>query len=237
VDANTGTNVVVNPLGNKIDAQLATKLVDMSDIAFHFRKEKGEDGKPIPGVEKRPSYKAKLPLLTMAGIAAALAAGDKTTTLVVEAVNEVIIDRFRGLINDQIEKDSKVALADSLFDMNLLSLVAIANLPKSERGAGISKELWAAFVTDYVATMQTPKAIAMFPDKTARPLETLQKHGVILGGKFNPVRSRKDIIQQMLGFIDIWAGVTENLEENLTCYEHLKAKGNALLTAEDFNNL
>lgn len=234
MDAAT-VNVSANPLGQSIVAQVNTKLVDMSEVGFHFRKEKNDKGEVIG--EKRPSFKPKLPLITIAGIAAALAAGDKTSQLVVDAVNEVIIDRMRGLINAKLELEPSVVLADDQFDLNKLSLLEIANLPKSERGAGISKELWAAFVADYKATMVKPAAIAMFPDKKARTPDVLEKHGIVLGGKFNQVRSRKDVIGQMLGFIDIWASTTENLEEHVACYEHLKAKGNQLLQSENFDDL
>lgn len=235
-----GQNVQVNPLAQSIGAQVETKLVDMTDVSFHFRKDKdlGEGS-------KRETYKAPVPLLTIAGLIAALQSGDNSAKLALEAANQVIIDRYRGLISDKIENDTfnketkkwNYQLKQEDFSMEDLSFLKIANLPKSERGAGIPKEQWAAFVADYKETMAKPAAIEMYPDKKARSPEVLDKHGIILGGKFNQVRSRKDVIQQMLGFLDIYAQVTENLDDNMACYEHLVAKGKVLLEGESFEDL
>jgi hypothetical protein len=70
-----------------------------------------------------------------------------------------------------------------------------------------------------------------------RSPETLDKHGIILGGKFNPVRSRKDVIGQMLTFLDIWVQASPNAEEFQVPYEHLVTKGKALLQGEEFTDL
>lgn len=241
------TNVVVNPLAAAISAQIQTALVEPKEIAFHFRKDKEleEKNPAIKGKTKRTTFKMGVPLLTKAGLIAALQAGDKSTELALEKANEAVIDRLRGMINDKVENDKfnvetghyETALTSDMFDINQLSFLTIANLPKSERGSGIAKEAWAEFVTDYKETMQKPEAIDKFADKKARDPAVLDKHGVILGGKFNAVRSRKDVIGQMLGFLDIWVQVSPNAEEHLQCYEHLKAKGDALLKAENFDDL
>lgn len=233
-------DVDVNPLATPIQAQVSTKLVSMEEVSFHFRKDK-EAGEG----SKRETFKAQLPLLTKAGLIAALQADDKSSTLALEKCNEAIIDRARGMINDAVESDSfnketkkwNKTLGQADLDLEKLSFLAIANLPKSERGAGIPKEAFAAFVADYIETMQKPAAVAALPDKKPRTLEILQKHGQILGGKFNQVRSRKDVIGQMLGFLDIWVQVTENADEHLAVYEHLAAKGKVLMEGESFEDL
>lgn len=240
-------NVAANPLAANIKAQIETQLVAPKEVSFHFRKDKDfEKANPAAsGKTKRPTFKIGLPLLTKAGLIAALSADDKSTELALEMANAAIIDRFRGIVNDKIENDKfnletgkyETTLASDMFDLNTLSFLTIANLPKSERGSGISKEAWAEFVADYKEAMQKPEAIDKFADKKKRDPEVLEKHGVILGGKFNAVRSRKDVIQQMLGFLDIWAQVTPNLEDHVECYEHLVSKGRALLEAENFDNL
>lgn len=240
-------NVAANPLAANIKAQIETQLVAPKEVSFHFRKDKDfEKANPAAlGKTKRPTFKIGLPLLTKAGLIAALSADDKSTELALEMANAAIIDRFRGIVNDKIESDKfnletgkyETTLAPDMFDLNTLSFLTIANLPKSERGSGISKEAWAEFVADYKEAMQKPEAIDKFADKKKRDPEVLEKHGVILGSKFNAVRSRKDVIQQMLGFLDIWAQVTPNLEDHVECYEHLVSKGRALLEAENFDNL
>lgn len=234
----TAQNVVItNPLQQDINVQIQAKLISMEDASFSFRttKVKTDDGREVDW--KRPTLKAKIPLLTTAGLIAALQAGDKSTDLALELCNSGILDRARGIINEAIDANPKVELTQDILDMSKLSFVAIANLPKSERGAGIPKEAWASFVADYKAVMQTAEAIAMFPDKRARSPEVLDKHGILLAGKFNQVRSRKDTVGQMLGFLDIWVQNTPNAEEHLACYEHLKAKGEAILQGESFEDL
>lgn len=240
-------DVAINPLSAPITAQVQTNLVVPTETSFHFRKDKDLEEKDAKakGKTKRPTFKMNLPLLTAAGLIAALQSGDKSAELALEKANEAIIDRQRGLISDKIENDKfnsdtgkyETTLSADMFDINALSFLTIAQLPKSERGSGIAKEAWAAFVTDYKEVMKSPEAIAKMPDQKARPEEILEKHGVILAGKFNAVRSRKDVVGQMLGFIDIWVQVSPNVDEHLACYEHLKSKGEALLQAEDFNNL
>lgn len=241
-----GQIVNANPLSQDIKAQVVKNLVAMTDVKFNFRStivtdDKGQAIKEADGTTdkkwKRPTYTRALPLLTTAGLLAALQAGDKTTELVLDAVNSAIVDRARGLINDKIESEPKTALEPASIDDNSLQLFAIANLPKSERGAGISKEEWASFTSDYKAVMATDEAIALFPDKKARSPELLEKHAILLAGKFNQVRSRKDVVQNMLTFLDVWVQVSPNAEEHQECYEFLKAKGNTIMQGENFDDL
>jgi len=242
-----GQAVQTNPVAQDITAQVETKLVTLNETKFNFRStkvasdQKDADGKVIEVDWKRPTFKQGLPLLTVQGILAALASNEqKTIDLIIESVNEPIINRARGIINDAVDVNPAVDLNDSeqfQIDLNKLSFAAIANLPKSERGAGIAKEVWGAFVADYIAVMQTPKAVALFPDKKARSVDVLGKHGILLGGKFNQVKSRKDVVGQMLGFLDIWLQATDNGEEHYACYEHLVSKGKAILQAENFDDL
>jgi hypothetical protein len=165
--------VEANPVAQNIQAQRVANLVEDKPIKFSFRStdvetgEKGADGKPVVKKFKRPTFEVKLPLLTMAGLVAGIQAGGKVGELILDAVNEVIVDRYRGMVNDAIDADFGVTLKPEMFDVNKLSITEIANLPKSERGAGIPKEVWAKFVADYKETMQKPEAVALFEDKKA----------------------------------------------------------------------
>jgi hypothetical protein len=239
--------VAANPLGADIQAQIQTNLVVQTETSFNFRKDREfEEKNPAAlGKTKRTSFKLNLPLLTRAGVIAALSAQDRTTDLVVELANESIVNRAKKLINDQIDEDKfnletlrwGVTLKAEMFDPAEFGFLKIATLPKSERGSGIPKEAWAAFVIDYKEVMATQKAIDLIPDHKARPPEILEKHGQLLGGKFNAVRSRKDVIGQMLGFLDIWVQASDNAEEHMACYDHLKTKGDILMKAEEFKDL
>jgi hypothetical protein len=243
------TEVVgVNPLSQDIEAQVVAQLVAKKDVKFSFRTTDIPDesklgqidpktGKQVTKEWKRPTLTMGLPMITAAGAAAALSAGDKTSELILDAINDVIINRQRGLIGEKIEADAGVTLTPEIFDLNVLNLVAIANLPKSERGAGISKDAWAGFVKDYKETMSSDEAVALFADHKPRSPEVLEKHGILLAGKFNQVRSRKDVVGQMLGFLDIWVECSKNAEEHQACYDLLRNKGDAILKGESFDDL
>lgn len=246
-----GTSTVdASPLAQPINAQVETKLVEIKKVNFNFRKdkeleEKNKENPKVFGKTKRPTFALDVPMLTKAGVMAAISQDDKATQLVVDLANEAIINRARGLIADKIDGDSfnveqgayGIALKPDMFDTNDLSFHVIANLPKSARGAGLTKEQFAEFTADYMETMQTQKAVDTTPDKKKRTPEVLVKHAQILGRKFNDVRSRKDVIKQMLGFLDVWAQSTDNLEQHADVYEFLVDKGQALLKAEEFNDL
>lgn len=237
--------VSVNPLSQDIKVQIDTNLVEMKKARYSFRTttvtdETGQPLKDDKGVEvkfKRPTLEVNIPLLTKAGLITALQADDKSADLALEQANEVIIQRVRGIIQEKIESDPKVELTPEMIDISKLGFLEIAMLPRGERGAGISKEEWAAFVADYIATMQTPEAIGKFPDKKARSPQILATHGVLLSGKFNQVRSRKDVVEQMNTFLDVWVDTSPNVEEHLACFELLKSKAKAIMEGEDFNNL
>lgn len=238
--------VETSPVAQEISVQVQNNLVELKEISFNFRtieiKSKDEKTGEEKKVDfKRPTFKKGLPFVTKAGLMAALSAGDeKVTEMILDQVNASVTDRARGIINDALEINTNINLNDPEefnLDLEQLSLSKIAHLPKSERGAGIPKEQWTAFVTDYIAVMQTPEAIEKFADKKARSLDLLQKHGILLAGKFNQVRSRKDVVSQMLGFLDVWIQVTKNADDHLACYEHLTSKGKAIMEAESFEEL
>lgn len=242
---NAPQTIQTSPLAEDIAVQVTKNLVAMTKVSFSFRSADilDAEGKKVTNPDgsskkfKRATLDTQLPLLTVAGLMAALQAGDKTTELVLDAVNQVIIDRQRGIINEKIELDPSVVLSDEVVDPNALQLFAIANLPKSERGAGISKDAWAAFVADYKMVLATDEATAAMPDKQAKSPDVLEKHGVLLLGKLNQVRSRKDVVEKMDIYLDIWVQLSPNAEEHQSCYEFLKQKAKVLLQAENFDDL
>lgn len=267
VEAGTGANnagandvkvVAVNPLASPISTQVETNLVEMKKAKFSFRtsdKLDPETGQVVMTAEikdeatgkilkkaepvkwKRPTLELTVPVLTKAGLIAALQSDDKSTELALEQANEAIYQRARALIAAQIEANEAIELTPELIDLAKLNFLEIAMLPRGERGAGISKEEWAAFVEDYKLTMQTPEAIALFPDHKPRSMDILNTHATLLAGKFNQVKSRKDVVQKIDVFLDVWASVSKNAEEHQACFELLKAKAKAIMEGEDFNNL
>src|SRR5216684_6009311 len=118
--------VNVNPLSEDIQAQVTAQLVNLKEVKFSFRTTEIPDeskagqidpktNKPYVKDWKRPTLVMNLPLITSAGLIAGLQAGDKTTELFVDAVNDIIINRHRGLIGDKIEADPSVVLSPNLF--------------------------------------------------------------------------------------------------------------------------
>jgi hypothetical protein len=238
--------VVVNPLAATIDVQVEQNLVEMKKAKFSFRTADKIDPETNQAMKddkgnvvkwKRPTLEVTLPVLTKAGLIAALQSGDKSMELALEQANDVIFQRVRGLIAEMLDSNAAIDLTPEMIDVSKLGFLDIANLPRGERGAGIDKEQWAAFVTDYIETMQTKEAVADFPDHKPRSLEVLKTHGILLSGKFNQVRSRKDVVTQMDTFLDVWAVHSKNTDEHQACYELLKSKAKAIMEGEDFNNL
>lgn len=237
--------VDVNPLVQDVEAQIQKKLIEMKDVSFSFRTVQVPD--PDLGLDekgnvktkdfKRPTLVVSIPQLTVGGLIAGLQSGDKTTELILEASNQIIIDRARGMLQDKVEVDPSIVLKVEDIDQEQLNLAAIASLPRSARGAGIAKEAFQAFVADYKAVMATDKAIALFADQKARSPEVLDKHAILLAGKFNQVKSRKDVVAQMKGFLDIWVQVTDNAEEHVKVYEFLQEKADAIMKGESFDDL
>lgn len=249
--------IPVNPLGNPINIQVETNLVELKKAKFSFRtatKINAETGQPEmepdtkdasgnvlkKGGEvkwKRPTLEVNIPMLTKAGLITALQSGDKSMELALEQANEAILQRARSMIATELEKNEGVELTPEVINLDELSFLKIAELPRGERGSGISKEDWQAFVDDYMLVMQSPEAIALFPDHKPRSLDILKSHATLLAGKFNQVKSRKDVVTKMDNFLDVWAGASKSLEEFQAQYELLKAKAKAIMEGEDFNNL
>lgn len=237
---------VVNPLSSDISVQLDKQLVSMQPAKFSFRttaKIDGDTGQVVKdekGAEvkwKRDTFVVPVPLLTMSGLIAALQTGDKSAELALEQANDVILQRVRGMIAEKIEADPNVVLTPEMIETSKLNFLDIALLPRGERGAGISKEEFVAFAKDYIEVMQSDEAVAAFPDKQKRSLDVLNTHANLLTGKLNQVRSRKDVVEKLDTFLDIWATVSKNAEEHVSVYELLKAKAKVILEGDDLNNL
>lgn len=257
MDQANGTAPVMNgeaqqvfPLAQAITVQTDQKLVDMTPTKFNFRKveiidpvtkKQAKDDKGQLAFFKRPTLELSIPLLTMAGLEAALKSGESVQKLVLEQANAVIYDVARLKIQEKIEENDDVVLTPEMIDVSKLGYVEIANMPRAARTPAISKEEMEEFVADYLAVMQTEVAIEMMPPMKnghkKRELDTLETHGQLFANKFNRIKSRKDVVTQMLQFLDVWLANSTKAEEFGSIYKILKDKGDQILKGADYDNL
>lgn len=211
--------------------------VDVIEQSFHFRKVveelKNEDGtpkldeknKPVTKTTKRPSVHLPIPRPSVEGIVEILTAegNEKELELLLEAVNAVVLDRARDLINDDLE------ITAENFDYSKLSWTTIANLPKAERrGGGISAELWAEWAADYIAVML---------QATDKPLDRVELASKVFLSKFAASKTNKPVLKVLQGQLAIYTSATTRGEEFASCIEFLDKKMETLLATDETNLL
>lgn len=208
------------------------------EVEFFFRKpsdkailEAKTENKPLP--IKKKAVKLPVPVLTLEGISAIVAAkGDDTTPegqnankqkdLLLEAVNEYIIMGVKRQIDEQ---PAHTEVDTTALDMSKVSWEALANMPKSERtGGGIAKEVWEAFQKDYEQVM---------PAATGKSIEKVKNAAKLLVAKFQPCKGQKKLIQALKDMLDIWYASTSSAEEFTAVYEFLAQKAEALVQADE----
>lgn len=208
----------------------APGVATTQEFTFFFRTDKVRDdeGKVIGNGRKHPDVKAVLPIPTFADLAAAISEGGKVAQMVLESVTEQIYSCARMQINEFREaKGLDKDFTASDFDLSKLSLAAIANMPKSERGGpAISDEDWTAFLDDYAHVMVHSVGYE------ERKVKLAVAHFKV---QLRRVKNDKPSVQKLLDLLNIWATKTEALEDHVTCYEDLVKRANKYLNAEDKN--
>lgn len=198
--------------------------VDVKSFKFHFKKVKDE----ATGIEnKRPTVELDLPVPSIEGIVAILEGGDeKSISLLLEAVENIVTDRARELVNEN------EGISQENFPLDSVSWLTIANLPKADRrGGGIAKETWEDFAKDYVAVM---------PGATGKTAEQVTNASKIFLNKFAQVKTMKPMIAKLKEQLGIYLGATKNGDVYSECVEFLLKKADALLAvdeAELLNNI
>lgn len=197
---------------------------------FDFRTDKTRDdeGKVIGTGRKHPTVKAPLPIPTYQQLAAYCQEGGKEAALILEAVMAMIDTAARSQINDfretqGLDKD----FTPTNFDLDKLTLTAIANTPRSERGGpAISDEDWTAFLEDYLHVMTKDVG---YDEKKAK------LHVMHFKVQLRRVKNDKASVKKLLDFLNIWATKTEALEDHQLCYEDLTRRATKYLNAEEKN--
>ena len=198
-----------------------------SKVAFNFRaiSEAAKvklisQGKPVPA--KRENFIAELNYLTLDGILNIMGdespAGDKMRDLLLDSVNATIFAQAKEFV-DSDEGQSVTGTGDMPHDK--LSWEAIALMPKESRAStAIPKELWDAFVLDYVAVM--PAAAGVTTEQAKAAAATFKN-------KFSQVKTNKEALGKLLMRLDQWQGSSANSEDFAAIYEVLKNKGTEFL--------
>lgn len=200
------------------------------EFSFFFRTDKVRDdeGKVIGTGRKHPDVKAVLPVPSYAQLISFLQEAGKEAALIMEGVVSLIDTAARSQINDFREANGLDAdFTATAFNLDKLTLTAIANTPRSERGGpAISDEDWTAFLEDYSHTMV--QVVGYEAKKVALHVQHLKV-------QLRRVKNDKASVQKLLDLLNVWASKTENLADYLPCYQSLETKANKYLKAEDKN--
>lgn len=197
--------------------------VDIKEFKFHFKKMKDE----ATGLEsKRPTVELSLPIPSVEGIVSILENGGKGLELLQEAVQSIIVDRAREILNDKED-----ATQDN-FPLSDLGWEAIALLPRAERrGGGISKEVWEEFAKDYINVM---------PAITNKTAEQVGNAAKIFLNKFNACKTNKPVLKRLKEQLSIYASNSPNAETYTDAIAFLAEKADNLINLDEsilLNNL
>lgn len=210
--------------------QIPVGTATSKEFVFNFRTDKVRDdeGKVISKGRKHPDVKAVLPIPTFAALAALIAAGGKEAELVLDSVIDTITLAARQQINTFREDKGLAAdFTPTAFNLDQLSLAAIANMPKSERGGpAISDEDWTAFLEDYTNVMVTQQGY---------DAKRVGIHVMHFKSQIRRVKNDKPVVQKLLDLLNAWATATENLEDHMTIYQDLAKRCEKYLKADEKN--
>lgn len=208
---NSAAATVKAPLMVNFDNKL-----DFKSGKFTFRTVKDKD----TGVEtKRSTVElSKIPVPSVEGIVAILETGGKSLELLLEAVEEVVVNRAREVING-----SETITTDN-FDYATLDWNAIANLEKEDRRSGIAKETWEDFAANYVEVM---------PAISGTSKEQAANAAKIFAGKFAAIKSKKDVIGKLKTRLALYAEHSPKAGEFAEVIDFLFKKADKLIEAKE----
>lgn len=219
MNTTTGSSPAAVHTHEGADATVGAGVETIKKVMFHFKKDK-ETG------IKRESVELPIPVPTTDDIITWIQADSDELALLHDAIFNVIYEQAREVVNNQLD------ISAENFDAEAVSWTTIAHLPPAARkGAGIAKEIWEAFATDYVEVMVAKAGKTMDKAKTAADL---------LVKKFQPVKTNKPIVQVLRDYLSVWFANSANAEDFQSVFEFLDNKAKALLEADEnalLNNL
>lgn len=225
----TDTVETAQPVATAVP-EIPTGQKTNSEFNFFFRTDKIRDneGKVIGNGRKHPDVKAVLPIPTYEQMIGFLQQGGKEAELMLEALVNEIDRAARQQINDfREEKGLDVDFTPTMFDLSKLTVTAIANTPRGERGGpAISDEDWTSFLEDYKHVMVNVVGYE------AKKVDLALMHFKV---QLRRIKNDKAAVQKLLDLLNIWATKTENLEDHTACYEDLSKRAAKYLKAEEKN--
>ena len=217
------TNISIqNPTPEEVTAIAASISESLGEgvspqlTEFKFKKSKNTDTKEV---SFRNAVELVVPYPSVSGLSAIIEAGGKQLELLQEAAETVINDAVRNaLYADQH------CSAWSL-PLDKLTWAAIANLPKAARkGGGIPKDVWEAFIADYIAVM---------PAATNKPIATIQNAVKLYNSRLQACKTRKPVLHFIVGELAIYMENSENVADFTDCVEMLLDKADTFLNYSD----
>jgi hypothetical protein len=208
------------------------EYVEMTKVNFHFKKEKDtkdETGKVLAVGAKHPSVEMFLPIPKLSRIVQYIAEPEKYAKeieLLNGAIFDVVYGQARAQVNDYREKNPKDTVTNAVLNYDKLDWTAIANMPKSERGAYAPDESEVeAFVTSYAEVM--PAAAQKSP-------EAIANHVKLFKDGFKKQRGQKEILELFDGMLSVYlaSAPQEAVEDNLQVVEYFQNKLQRWIKAE-----
>ena len=209
----------------------APAVANGKEFTFFFKKEfaKDDKGEKIGEGYKHPDVKAVLPVPTVEEVINGLAQEGKVRDFIMDVVSDAVFQVGRAQINDWRENNDMKEFKPTSFDLSKMTLEAIANMPKGQRGAWApDEEDHKDFAEDYTAAMVNK--VNYDPKKVKVHLDHF-KNG------FAKIKTNKPVISKLLEFLTLWAANTEQMEDNKATYEWLVNRANKYLKAEEKNLL
>lgn len=205
--------------------------VDMTKQLFHFKTEKlrDEKGNVVGEGKKHPSVEIYLPVPKPTKLAEFLLSEgmSKEKELILSAVTDQIYRVARQQINDIRDKDSDAQITPASINYDKLDWVAIANMPKSERGSYVpDEEDVKAFLTSYKEVM--PKA-------TGKTSEKIDNHIVCFQSNFKKQRAQKEILEMFKDALAIYVSSAgeEAVGEHADVIEYYNGRLDRMLRSEE----
>ncbi len=198
------------------------------DSSINFRTVKTKDEVTGEATEtKRESIKLHIPVPSVQDILDIIdAASQENASDVAKNNLQLITDSLFATVYDQAVSIAKenASLTSANFPFEELDWEKIANAPEAERKSrGISKEEWADFAEDYLASM--PAITSKSEDRVKRAV------GVLLL-KFAPIKSDKKSIAVVRDQLVVYAEQAPNAANYYKVIEFLLKKADAMIEAE-----
>jgi hypothetical protein len=196
-----------------------------TSINFRTVKTKEEDGSVTE--TKRDSIKLHIPVPSVSDILEMIDAANAPDASEVAKNNlQLLQDALFAVIYEQAVSLAKenVSLTGANFPFEELDWEKIANQPEAERKSrGISKDEWADFADDYLASM---------PALTGKTEDRVKRAAAVFLLKFAPIKSDKKSIAVLRDQLVVYAEQAPQAANYYKVIEFLLKKADALIEAE-----